>query len=437
MVKQLLSINNFLIVLIFFCTGLTIAVAQESDTEIHIKIEKEIDGETQTIDKTFTDPNDPELKALLKDNDMHIKSKNIDIELDEKEDLGDLGNQFNIKLDTDDPESVEQFKQQVKQLAEDMGIDIDMNEADKQMQMFKYMPGDKDFDMNKLFENLDDDVKEWIDIEELKGNLNDKLKNWDIDINGLYNSKRPMMGVTIKDIEDGVLIENVSDEMGAKDAGLESGDVIQSIDGKKMENVDQVIEYIAEKEAGDFIEVKYEREGKTKKVEVELKANDNFSPKNFKLDDKNFKNFKFDGDNFDLNQMDKWIEEKVENINGKETNTRIMIMITDLDTDDEEKLNTYSPNAKLSIIDKAELGDLEFFPNPSKGIFNLKFDSEEAADTKINIYDISGKEIYTKSLDNFEGTFDEDIDISNSEGGTYILEIVKDNKRYNKKVIIE
>jgi len=80
---------------------------------------------------------------------------------------------------------------------------------------------------------------------------------------------------------------------------------------------------------------------------------------------------------------------------------------------------------------------LEFFPNPSKGIFNLKFDSEDAVDTQINIYDMNGKEVYSKFVENFEGTFDEDIDISGSEEGAYILEIVKDNKRFNKKVIIE
>lgn len=436
MVKQLFSINNFLVVLIFFCTGLTIVVAQETDTEIRIKIEKDIDGEKHIIDKTFTDPNDPELKELLKDNDVKIKSKDIDVDVEMEE--NDSGKSFNIDLDTDDPESVEQFKEQVQQLADDMGIDIDINKTDnKQLRMFKYMPGDEDFDMNKLFDNLDEDVKQWIDIEELKENLDHKLKDWDIDVDGLYNSKRPMMGVTIKDVEEGVLIENVSDEMGAKDAGLETGDVIKSIDGEKMENVDQIIDYIADKEAGDFVEVKYERGGKTKNASVELKASSRFNSQIFKFDDNNIKKFKFDSDDFDLNQMDKWIEENVENIDGKETKTRVMVMISDLDAGDEEKLNSFSPNAKLSVIDKADIGSLEFFPNPSKGIFNLKFDSEDAVDTQINIYDMNGKEVYSKFVENFEGTFDEDIDISGSEEGAYILEIVKDNKRFNKKVIIE
>jgi len=290
MVKQLFSINNFLVVLIFFCTGLTIVVAQETDTEIRIKIEKDIDGEKHIIDKTFTDPNDPELKELLKDNDVKIKSKDIDVDVEMEE--NDSGKSFNIDLDTDDPESVEQFKEQVQQLADDMGIDIDINKTDnKQLRMFKYMPGDEDFDMNKLFDNLDEDVKQWIDIEELKENLDHKLKD-------------------------------------AKDAGLETGDVIKSIDGEKMENVDQIIDYIADKEAGDFVEVKYERGGKTKNASVELKASSRFNSQIFKFDDNNIKKFKFDSDDFDLNQMDKWIEENVENIDGKETKTRVMVMIS-------------------------------------------------------------------------------------------------------------
>jgi len=443
MVKQLFSINNFLILLIFFCTGLTIAVAQESDSKIHIKIEKEIDGEKQTIDKTFTDPNDPELKALLKDNDMNIKSKDLDIDVGvEIEEDDDAGNRFNIQLDTDDAESVEEFKNQVQQLADDMGIDIDINQADKQLRIFKYMPGDEDFDMDKLFENLDENVKEWIDMEDLKGNLNNKLKDWDIDLDGLSNSKRPMMGVTIKDVENGVLIENVSDEMGAKEAGLNNGDIIQSIDGKKMENVDQVIEYIADKEAGDFVEVKYERDGKTKKVDVELKANSNFNPQNFKFDDENIKKFNFDSGDMNSSPAYKRLFEQLNNPDFKSScSSGISITVCKLKDDEKEKLDSFSPNAKLSPLSDLEIGKLDqnfkFSPNPSKGIFNLRFTSDESKQIQINIYDMTGKEVYTESINNFDGSFDKDIDVSGNESGAYILEIVKDNKRFNKKIIIE
>ncbi len=436
MVKRLFSINNFLIILIFLCVGLTIAVAQETDTEIHIKIEKDINGEKQIIDKIFTDPNDLELQELLKDNDVHINGEEIDVDIEIDGDKEK--NSFNIQLDTDDAESVEQFKQQMKQLAKDLDIDININENDqKEMRIFKFMPDDGDFDVDNLFDNLDENVKEWLDMEQLKENLNHKLKDWDLDVNSLYDSKKPMMGVTIKDLEDGILIENVSDNMGAKEAGLETNDIIKTIDGEKMESVDEVIDYIAQKEAGDFIEVQYERDGKLKKANVELKGYDRFIKHEWKLNDEELKKFKFNGEDFDLNHMDKWIEEKVENINGEKTSTRVMVMITDLDDEDVKTLKDISPNAQLLKIDANEIDELEFFPNPSKGLFNLKFDVEQPADTQINIYDINGKEIYTETINNFEGTFDEDINISQSEGGTYILEILKDNKRFNKKIIIE
>jgi len=449
MIKQLFSVNSFLVLLVFFTTSLTIAVAQQSDTEIRIKIEKEVDGEKQTIDKTFTDPDDPELKKLLKEQD---EIGEIDIDVDEDIQIIKDGDQksLNIDLDTEDAESVEQFKQQIQQLADDMGLDVEINEgnsAKKEMRIFKHLPdGDEDFDMNKLFDNLDEDVKEWIDTDQLKEKLNKSLKDWDIDLDdwNLDNAmpsklNRPMMGVTIKDVEEGILIENVSKESGAELAGLEAGDIIKKINGEKMNNVDEVIEYISEMKAGDMVQVEFERGGKSKKAGVELKARmqNNFK-RSYQFDDNgSMKKFKFDSDDMDLNNIDQWIEEKVEDVNGKKTSTRVMVMITDLEDEDVETLKDISPNASLSKIDKDEIDELEFFPNPSKGVFNLRFDLEQSADTQINIYDINGKTVYSKTLENFDGTFDEDIDISSSDDGTYILEIVRDNKRFNKKVIIE
>lgn len=442
MTRRLFSINNILVILIVVCASLTIAVAQETKTQIRIKVEKDVNGEKQIIDKTFTDPNDPELKELLKDNevdiDMKIDESDVDIDLDILKDKKG----FNIQLDTDDEESIEQFKQQVEQLADDMDIDIDINDADKkQLKMFKYKPGSDDFDMDKLFENLDEDVKQWLDTEQLKENLNGKLKEWDFDIDNFGTSNKAIMGVSIADDEAGVVIQNVTENLGAEKAGLQEGDIIKEVDDIEMNTVDELIDYLAGKKAGDFVDVEYERNGKSGSVDVELKTSKKSNLKMFNFDDDDgFHKFKFERDNdegFDLNNAEKWIEEKVENINGKESKTRVMVMISDLEGSDIDKLNEISPNAKLEEMDKSEIGDLEFFPNPSKGIFNLKFNSDEPTNTQINIYNINGEEIYNTELDNFKGTFDEDIDISEHNNGAYILEIIKGNKRMNKKVVIK
>lgn len=70
---------------------------------------------------------------------------------------------------------------------------------------------------------------------------------------------------------EGVYISSVSKGMGADLAGLETGDVIQAVDGKKIREFSDLTGYLESKRPGDVVEVTYSRAGNTKKVTVVLK----------------------------------------------------------------------------------------------------------------------------------------------------------------------
>jgi len=97
----------------------------------------------------------------------------------------------------------------------------------------------------------------------------------------------------------------------------------------------------------------------------------------------------------------------------------------------EPKLNTFtSDNAKLPIE------ELKFFPNPTDGNFRMSFFLPQRGQTAITIYDANGKEVLKKDLGNFQGNWDNNIDLTSFESGTYILNITQNNLRLAEKIIV-
>lgn len=95
--------------------------------------------------------------------------------------------------------------------------------------------------------------------------------------------QRAYMGVTIREVDsklmqekkldaaDGVYIESVADNGGAKAAGLKEGDVITSINSLPVKSNAELLEEIGQHSPGDFVNVTVDRDGKSMEFRVELK----------------------------------------------------------------------------------------------------------------------------------------------------------------------
>ncbi len=90
---------------------------------------------------------------------------------------------------------------------------------------------------------------------------------------------RPFLGVMLrettaygseKNAPDGAYITEVIEGTAAQDAGLLAGDVIIEIDEQKVDNLNDVIEYVQSKKVADEVNVKILREGKKKKIKATL-----------------------------------------------------------------------------------------------------------------------------------------------------------------------
>ena len=83
------------------------------------------------------------------------------------------------------------------------------------------------------------------------------------------------------------------------------------------------------------------------------------------------------------------------------------------------------------------IDDVQIFPNPSKGLFNFKFNSRKKQNVQINILDALGKKIISDNLQWFMGEYSKEIDLTNNKKGVYFLEIEIDGGIINKKLLLQ
>jgi hypothetical protein len=109
-----------------------------------------------------------------------------------------------------------------------------------------------------------------------------------------------------------------------------------------------------------------------------------------------------------------------------EGNNSIFYAINSIDFNIEESLS----------IEDNPLVNFSIYPNPNKGIFNMKGQFLEKNNLELSIYDIRGRQVFVKR---FKPTpnFHERIDIKNVASGLYICKLSDGIKSATKKIIIE
>ena len=97
--------------------------------------------------------------------------------------------------------------------------------------------------------------------------------------------------------------------------------------------------------------------------------------------------------------------------------------------------NVFTVNNFLSTT-SFELDNLTIAPNPNSGNFNVQFNSLSNEDVLINVYDISGREIFTKSYPN-QSVFAQSIQLNNVQAGDYLVNIQDGNQKSVRKIVVQ
>jgi len=113
---------------------------------------------------------------------------------------------------------------------------------------------------------------------------------------------------------------------------------------------------------------------------------------------------------------------------------RCIVKMVDLTTDDMKLLNDIP---LVTTDNDLLLDDLKFYPNPANSKFTLAFTIRQKCNTEVKIYDAGGIQVYNEYLNNFEGNYTKEIDLTGHNKGTYFLMVTPNGRQFSKKIIIQ
>lgn len=196
--------------------------------------------------------------------------------------------------------------------------------------------------------------------------------------------KIPYLGVAVKATEDfsGAEITQVIEDSSAETYGLQVGDVITLINNSEISSTCDLTIAIGQAEVGDVLDIDFVRANKNETLEPTL--------------------------GYRLHKKLSW-----------EPNYNETVIALDNAT-------TNIQNAALSV-----------YPNPTGGIVQFKYSATQKGDVQMNLTDIMGRVVMTKTIEQFSGLHEEMIDLKGMQDGVYFLNIVQGEEVRTEKIVLQ
>ncbi len=131
------------------------------------------------------------------------------------------------------------------------------------------------------------------------------------------------------------------------------------------------------------------------------------------MDDDAFSTFRFNSDDDDIKVI-----------------SRVKVFVRSANEEDKAAVGT-------DEMEGLELRDINFYPNPSDGRFDVELETGSDNAIQISIIDPDGNEVYNRTGIPKEGRYDFRVDLSDERKGVYIMKVIQNNKALTKRVIIE
>lgn len=210
---------------------------------------------------------------------------------------------------------------------------------------------------------------------------------------------RPFIGVYL-DLGDqessGVTIQRVIPNTPAAEVQLQEGDLITAIDAQAVNSHGELVVERDKHSPGDQFTLTYSREGVSKTVTATFPACD------------------------EPNRV------------GKSK-----VIIIQKHGEEEATEEEITPAADPFTVPESNLALNNFsaFPNPTMGLTTVRFEAE-AGPAVITVNDISGKEVYREELNNFDGFYNRQLDLSDAAPGTLLLSIRQGDQIFTDRIIL-
>lgn len=248
-------------------------------------------------------------------------------------------------------------------------------------------------------------------------------------------------GVETVNKTEGAIVDDIIANSAATEIGLRKGDKILVINGKHIKASTEVTALVATMKPGDKVDVEYLRDGQRRSGSGTLKARKDFDlPSEDELknevDIRSYSDGDADPGMFD--RVHKMMEEARLRASGGETVREFRMVIT---MDELSPAEAQSLSAKSGQQIKAEsdldLRGLSLSPNPSTGKFHMGFELPARGTTFIEVMDMNGEIVYAEQLNDFQGRYAKDFDISHEAKGVYVMRIVQGGKAFTRKIVTQ
>jgi subtilisin-like proprotein convertase family protein len=124
---------------------------------------------------------------------------------------------------------------------------------------------------------------------------------------------------------------------------------------------------------------------------------------------------------------------------GEDINGTWNLVFVDNYIGDTGTVNSWSLEICTSTglsVEENELENLSIYPNPNNGEFSVGFNPKSLENIAIDVYDIRGRAIFTKSY-NSVSNFEDVIRLNNAQSGVYLLTITDGSQKVTKKIIVD
>lgn len=93
--------------------------------------------------------------------------------------------------------------------------------------------------------------------------------------------------------------------------------------------------------------------------------------------------------------------------------------------------------SKTAVEEYEAVSNLNVYPNPTSDFIKVNFEAERSNFVEINVYTITGQSLYSNTLTNFYGNYNNSIDVSNFAKGIYLLSVRTDKGVSTRKIVVQ
>lgn len=275
--------------------------------------------------------------------------------------------------------------------------------------------------------------------------------DWDAMAYAWASKPGPFLGVDGEDAENngGARITEVIEGTSAEDMGVQEGDVITGINGARVMSFATLAELIGTHQPGADVTLEIQRNGSPITLSGQLGEQPGMkwaipvppeAPLPPDAPDADVYYFAPHAEareemRREMDQLRREMDQLRKELRG-EVRREMKVVIATIELDGKE--TDVLKQKGVSGLDNApNLDQLQCFPNPSSGNFQLSFTAPERGDLNVDVHDAVGERVYHETITGFKGRYERLLDLSDLADGSYFLVIGQNGRTLARKLVKE